>query len=1322
MAKKLDPQIAAHNEWLDFVQPKGLVVSPAAMVHSGVIVERNDRESQNRLKALVDERTFADAKEPAPYISTFFTFAEKVLDWGWEPECYAGTKEEPVPKELEFPLVDFEETLRPDFAVREMEPKEGQSQWQLLVRVLETGASFDTPLKGKKWEASPHARLERLLREKSVPAGLLFNGRALRLVSAPYGESSGWLDFSIADMLNTQGRPIGAALRMLLSQERLLTLPDDKRLPALLSNSRKYQNTVSEQLAQQVLHALYELLRGLQAAQDRTDGALLRGTLQEQPDEIYRSLLSVVLRMVFLLYAEERDMLPQDETYVRHYSLAGLYIRLREDAALYPDTMDQRFGAWAQLLVLFRMVYDGAECGELKLPSRHGELFDPDRYPFLEGRGAFDTRQVHERIEAPAIPDGTIFRALEKLLVLDGERISYRALDVEQIGSVYETMMGFRIEKSNGRSVAIKATKPHGAPSTINLDALLEVDPSKRQKWILDQTGRKLTPTVINPVKGASTLEDLHAALDKVIDKGATPDLVPPNALVLQPSEERRKSGSHYTPRELTEPIVRTTLRPIMGRLREECDGAPTPEAILDLKICDPAMGSGAFLVEACRQLAEHLRDSWAAHESKPEIPLDEDEVTFARRMIAQRCLYGVDRNPVAVDLAKVSLWLATLARDHAFTFVNHALRHGDSLVGLSKSQLMRFEWKEGKGAVFASENTQEHLSNYTQLRQKVRNVGEGVSDWEIRDMWDAAEHELNKVRFMGDLVCTAFFEGKKEPEREAKLTVYSQAVRNGNAQDLYADYLAGWRERSRPLVPFHWEVEFPEVFDRQNSGFDSFVGNPPFAGRTTITDGNAPGYLAWLKQIHEGSHGNSDLVAHFFRRAYSLLRNQGSFGLIATNSINQGDTRNTGLTKICETGGEIFSANRRIKWPGQAAVVVSAVCVFKGQYPNDCFLDNMPSEVITAFLFQQGKNTDPHRLLDNSGMSFQGSVVVGMGFTFEEEDNGVASSIKKMNDLFTENPRNKQIVFPYLGGEEVNDDPAQKHRRFIMNFSNYSEAHCNDNWPELLEIARNRVKPARDAALVKGHSSGKAKRAELWWQYSAPGKELYEAISSMTNTLAACIVSKHLSFSLLPSTSVFAHSLVLFPLETNAAFCALQARPHEIWARFFGSSMKDDLRYTPSDCFETFPFPDSWKPHTQLEEAGQAYYEFRADLMVKNDEGLTKTYNRFHDPEEMAAEILTLRELHAKMDSAVLEAYGWNDIDTACKFILDYEVEEESETGKRKKKKPWRYRWPDAVHDEVLARLLELNAQRAQEQDRDESPTQRKKKKDTAPLEGGLF
>src|SRR5262245_10680521 len=369
---KVDPEILAHLEWVGFVRPTGLVVSAPALVRAGAILDRRDVEGQRLLRACVADRAFDSKEGPVPHLPDFRAFAESFLGWSFSPKGYAGTTENPVPPELEVPLPDYGETLRPDLAVRELEPKDGASPWQLLVRVLEPAEAFDRVVRGNgRLEASAHGRMERLLRQRGVPAGLLFNGRALRLVSAPRGESSGWLDFRVADMIQTAGRPISTALRLILGQARLLSLPRAQRLAALLEDSRKFQNEVSERLAEQVLHALYELLRGFQAAHAASKGELLRQPLAEHPDEVYRALLTVILRLVFLLYAEERDMLPDDETFLRYYSLAGLYERLREDAALFPDTMDQRYGAWAQLLVLFRMIHDGAETGATHLPKRH---------------------------------------------------------------------------------------------------------------------------------------------------------------------------------------------------------------------------------------------------------------------------------------------------------------------------------------------------------------------------------------------------------------------------------------------------------------------------------------------------------------------------------------------------------------------------------------------------------------------------------------------------------------------------------------------------------------------------------------------------------------------------------------------------------------------------------------------------------------------------------------------------------------------------------------------------------------------------------------
>ena len=450
---------------------------------------------------------------------------------------------------------------------------------------------------------------------RQVPIGLLSNGTHLRLVYAPRGETSGNLTFPVQAMTEVAGRPIFAALQMLLSAERLFTLPDKQRLPYILAESRKYQNLVSTKLAEQVLAALYELLRGFQAADDQRHGELLRDVLKDDPNQVYAGLLRVLLRLVFILYAEDRSLLSNDEVYQKYYSVIGLFERLREDAGRYTDTMDHRFGAWAQLLTLFRLIYDGGRHGGLKLLPRKGYLFDPDRYPFLEGRPKGSMRQPGERTEPPRVSDGVVFRVLQNLLILDGERLSYRTLDVEQIGSVYETMMGFNLEVAQGRSIAIKPTKPHGAPTTINLEELLAAKPADRAKWLKEKSDQAVTGQAAAALKEAATPEDAVAALERKASFAATPRVVPAGAMVLQPSDERRRSGSHYTPRTLTEPIVETTFRPILERLGPN----PTPEQILDLKVCDPAMGSGAFLVAVCRFLAELLVRAWHAHKCVPK-------------------------------------------------------------------------------------------------------------------------------------------------------------------------------------------------------------------------------------------------------------------------------------------------------------------------------------------------------------------------------------------------------------------------------------------------------------------------------------------------------------------------------------------------------------------------------------------------------------------------------------------------------------------------------------------------------------------------------
>jgi hypothetical protein len=605
-------------------------------------------------------------------------------------------------------------------------------------------------------------------------------------------------------------------------------------------------------------------------------------------------------------------------------------------------------------------------------------------------------------------------------------------------------------------------------------------------------------------------------------------------------------------------------------------------------------------------------------------------------------------------------------------------------------------------------------------------------------------------LRTAGDLMVAAFFAGSKPKERADKQEVYLALLSGTFGDEGLADSVQEIRARlaagDKGITPFHWDLEFPEVFGYGRDGFDVFVGNPPFVGGKRISEIQGDTYNSWLAELHSEANKNADLVAHFFRRCFQLLRSKGSLGLIATNTIAQGDTRSTGLRWICLNGGTIYAARKRYKWPGVAAVVVSVVHLLKGAYAGAKLLERRPVEQITAFLFANGGHEDPKQLAANAGKSFVGSYVLGMGFTFdrgEEADDdtaGIPSPIATMERLIAENPKNAEVIFPYIGGEEVNSSPSHSHHRYVINFGERSEEECRLGWPKLMAILEAKVMPERITKDGKKYP----RMVYEWWKFWNARPTLEAAASVCRKVLVTARHQPNWQLAFMPPSSVFSEAMVVFTLPYVSVFGGLQSTSHELWARFLGSSMKDDLRYTPTDCFETFPFPTALLDSTAndpahestrqaLESIGERYHQYRAELMVANNEGLTSTYNRFHDPAETSTGLLELRRLHGEMDQAVLNAYGWSDVPTACGFGLDYldseedaqlpdELQERIDSGELffwaagdaldfqgqlqaygaitgRRKLPWRYRWPDAVRDDVLARLLALNAERYEEE-----------------------
>ena len=462
-------------------------------------------------------------------------------------------------------------------------------------------------------------------------------------------------------------------------------------------------------------------------------------------------------------------------------------------------------------------------------------------------------------------------------------------------------------------------------------------------------------------------------------------------------------------------------------------------------------------------------------------------------------------------------------------------------------------------------------------------------------------------------------------------------------------------------------------------------VGNPPYEGKNTIASGNPPNYIEWLKVLHEGTHGNSDIVAHFFRRAFDLLRKDGTMGFVATNTIRQGDTRASGLRGFAMPAGRFTMRLGAIVGQEKPQLSSASYILQRGAISGDAILDGRVVPQITAFLFDQGTDENPYELRANDECSFVGSYPLGMGFTFDDTDKkGVASSIATMRELIALNPRNAEVIKPYIGGDELLTDPLHRHHRFIIDFGAASEEDATTTWPSLVQVVRERVKPVRDKD--KDES-----RRRFWWRFTRRSAPLYIAIRNHQRVLAFAQTGANFAPAFLANGSVYDQTLIVFALQSSAAFGVLQSLPHDIWAAFFGPTMKDDRRYAPSDAFQTFPFPERWAHDFDVQQSAFELFEKRREIMAAQNEGLTKTYNRFHDERDNGAGTMALRRLHAKLDRAVLNAYGWRDIPEHRSFERAWI----DESGKEFV----RYTWPTGTHDTVLARLLELNAERHAEE-----------------------
>lgn len=893
--------MSAKHEWLNLLEVSGpFLAVPVLREVFPQGLEELDSSRAKRLRCAYEEWRDAVDGDDADRDKLHAAWVDEVLRTALEADDQLLKAGKDVPASI-VELPEHDTAIAPEFVF--VDPTHGAAVLA-PVHVFPPDTDLSASMKFGGLSCSPGDRMALHLRALSVPFGIVTNGERWMLVHAPTGE--------VATFASWYARIWGQEPATLRSFTSLLGVrrffsPAQDRLPALFERSLKHQDEVTDALGDQVGRAIEVLVQALDRADQDRNRELLR---EVKPQELYEAGLTVMMRLVFLLAAEERGLLLLGEPrYDSFYAVSTLRMQLRAESG---EILERRRASWSRLLAVFRAVFGGIDHPTLRLPAMGGSLFDPDRFPFLEGRLKGTSWRQH-RAEPLPIDDRTVLLLLEAIQTFEGRTLSYRALDVEQIGHVYEGLLERTVSRVEDVTLELEAGAQAkdarvtlGELESARLDgqaavASLLVERSKRsESAIKNALAAEVEPQqnarLLSACRGDVKLRDRLAPYVRLMrtDPWGYPLVHPKGAFVVVLGADRRETGTHYTPKSLTERIVEETLTPLV--YDGPAKGAPraewklkTPEQLLDLKVCDPAMGSGAFLVQACRFLSARLVEAWAieeaagrvvdltgqVHEPRTSVecmpPSVEARAENARRIVAERCLYGVDLNPLAVELAKLSLWLVTLSKGRPFGFLDHNLRRGDSLLGISRlkqlTELSMTPTEQTQGRLFGKKVRQaveEALAIRLQLRElPIRDI----CDVEAMASLDAdARSKVRIPELLADSLVDVAITATDDTDLEARLATMAADADMLVEGDSHARAtVAGRGAVARAALAFHWPLHFPDVFHRSHhQGFDAVIGNPPyvsFYGRDSISaNGSTPLSAAFISRHHSAIDGRESL------------------------------------------------------------------------------------------------------------------------------------------------------------------------------------------------------------------------------------------------------------------------------------------------------------------------------------------------------------------------------------------------------------------------------------------------------------------------------
>jgi Eco57I restriction-modification methylase len=635
---------------------------------------------------------------------------------------------------------------------------------------------------------------------------LLFNGTHLRIVDATRVYARRSLEFDLD--LATIDVAASAALWQTMSADALCDETGNS-LRALVAASDRHAVGVCRSLRDGVLTASREVLDALAAGRPRSRVPPLGDSFEQA--------LTIVYRLLFLLFAEARSLVPLwHPVYRDSYSVEALRTQAERSA--------QAPGLWEALRAMARLAHGGCRAGDLRMTPFNGRLFAPARTPLAERTDLDDgkARRAVLALSTRRAPDGSA-----------RERITYRDLGVEQLGAVYETLLDYEPHREASGAIALRA------------------------------------------------------------DSGV-----------------RKATGTFYTLQPIAEYLVRRTIGPLIHD--------KTPDDILRLRIVDPAMGSGAFLVAACRYLANEYEASLirSGHCHAADVS-DADRVGFRRR-IAERCLYGVDLNPMAVQLARLSLWLTTLAADRPLSFLDHRLQSGDSLLGAWLAQLRRppAVRRRSTGAdplpLFVDDAAADALRDALPIRFSLESIpNDSLAQVRAKERAHAAatarDAALSRWKRIANLWCGTWFSSNGSTIPAALFGALADVMLHGtgplprqtsDAHLAVSDAIADARRF------FHWELEFPEVFFNRdgsrlaNAGFDAVIGNPPWdmiradAGASNARALARPDTAAVLRFTRDAGvyraqgDGHANRYQLFVERAIALTKAGGRMGLVLPSGL----------------------------------------------------------------------------------------------------------------------------------------------------------------------------------------------------------------------------------------------------------------------------------------------------------------------------------------------------------------------------------------------------------------------------------------------------